>query len=159
MGAGADLEARGGAEVVAGRIDHLTRGEARDHLGRPSPHAGIDHADDSAVLVLEGVAGVDLGHAVVEADGLPVRSAGQDDAVEPRPLDRPAQYGNDPPPALLPASLFDRRGQLRPHAELEFQGGPNLRVAAIISLLHHRLLAASWVSRAGSPLHGLCPTQ
>ena len=93
------LEPHEGAEVIERRIDGLVAGEPVHHFGRAVAVAlGVDQ-DQRAAVGLDGVARLQMHHAV-GADDLPVGAAGQHLAVEPWAFDRAAMDVDDAPLAI-----------------------------------------------------------
>src|ERR1700689_651062 len=72
----AGFEEGGAAEVIAAGLDHPAGSERRHHVGRTVAQRKVTNIDQRAVVGLQGVARLELGHAVAAQD-LPIGAARQ----------------------------------------------------------------------------------
>src|SRR5207342_2017939 len=103
-------------EVDQLRIDRLTLEELLHHRWCGVAHAGILHVDQLTLIGLERVTGVEFTESI-GANDLPVGAAGDDLALDVRPLEGAPKYGDNPP--LTTRHLTDHHGRADSHAQLE----------------------------------------
>src|ERR1035438_2599635 len=113
---GARLEFRHRAKIDQGGIDGLAFCDAVQQRLRPEADADILDIDDSAVVHLKGVFGLELSQAV-RPDDLEVGTIGKDRALDAWPKNFAAENRNNPPDAMAEIAGHDRRADLDGEAE------------------------------------------
>src|SRR5580658_7018021 len=94
-----------GAEIILRRIDVLAGGDLVHDSGGTVPHAAIDHADRGAVVGSQDKANIQRGRSIGTADD-PIGTAGENGALEFRPLECAA--ANEADPAVATGRGSDR---------------------------------------------------